>query len=487
MIKNKNSVAGDSVALAFVKLITSVLGLLTTRILCGFLSKSDYGTYSQVLLLISSMSSITILGMTDGINYYYNNNKGHRKGLEYISTIFFMQLIVSLVGMLVITLISPRLIIYFKNDNLKSLLVFVYILPFMQNLISMLQVLFISIGEAKKIAYRNLIISVSNLILFTVSSYYIREVYILLLFTTILNGIQIVYFSSVLFKSGIVINAKKIKLYYIKGILKYCIPMAMFIMTNALSRDLDKYVVSAFTNAETLAMYSNASKILPFDIVMTSFVTVLLPVLTRILGEKQYIKAQKVYSSFLMISYLSTVILAAGIIPVASNAMCFLYSEKYVEGTSIFVIYIIIDIIRFMGLSLVLSATGNSAMLMRISLVSLGANAILNVILFKIFGVIGPAIATLVVMLGAGMVTLKYSSKAMNSTILRVFNIKELLKKTMVIVMICMVEYVLSRVVIKFFTNNFIILAICYGFYLMVTLLIFKKSIIYYYKELNNI
>jgi len=349
----------------------------------------------------------------------------------------------------------------------------------MQNLISMLQVLFISIGEAKKIAYRNFIISISNLILFTIGSYYIRKVYILLLFTTALNGIQIIYFCIVLFRSGIIFKVRDIKLAYIKDILKYCIPMAMFIMTNSLSRDLDKYVVSAFTNAETLAMYSNASRILPFDIIMISFVTVLTPVLTRILGEKQYIKAQKVYSSFLMISYLSTVILA--------NAMCFLYSEKYVEGTSIFVIYIIIDIIRFMGLSLVLSATGNSAILMKISLVSLGANAVLNVILFKIFGIIGPAIATLVVMLGAGMITLKCSSKAMNSTILRVFDVKELLKKTIVIVMVCMVEYLLSKVVVNFSTNNFIILAICYGSYMMAALLIFKKSIIYYYKELNNI
>lgn len=486
-MKNRKGVAGDSISLAFVKIITTVLGLATTRILCSFLSKSDYGTYSQVLLLVSSVSSITILGMSDGINYYYNNNKGYKKGQEYVSTIFFMQLIVSIFGMMVIIIISPQLMIYFKNDNLKSLLVFVYILPLMQNLISMLQVLFISIGEAKKIAYRNFIISVSNLILFTIGSYYIRKVYILLLFTTALNGIQIIYFCIVLFRSGIIFKVRDIKLGYIKDILKYCIPMAMFIMTNSLSRDLDKYVVSAFTNAETLAMYSNASRILPFDIIMISFVTVLTPVLTRILGEKQYIKAQKVYSSFLMISYLSTVILAAGIIPIASNAMCFLYSEKYVEGTSIFVIYIIIDIIRFMGLSLVLSATGNSAILMKISLVSLGANAVLNVILFKIFGIIGPAIATLVVMLGAGMLTLKCSSKAMNSTILRVFDVKELLKKTIVIVMICMVEYLLSKVVVNFSTNNFIILAICYGSYMMAALLIFKKSIIYYYKELNNI
>lgn len=485
-MKNRKGVAGDSISLAFVKIITTVLGLATTRILCSFLSKSDYGTYSQVLLLVSSVSSITILGMSDGINYYYNN-KGYKKGKEYVSTIFFMQLIVSIFGMIVITIISPQLMRYLKNDNLKNLLVFVYILPLMQNLIAMLQVLFISIGEAKKIAYRNFIISVSNLILFTIGSYYIREVYILLLFTTVLNGIQIIYFCIVLFKSGIIISVKDINLGYIKGILKYCIPMAMFIMTNALSRDLDKYVVSAFTNTETLAMYSNASRILPFDIIMTSFVTVLTPVLTRILGEKQYIKAQRVYSSFLMMSYLSTVILAAGIIPIASNAMCFLYSEKYVEGTSIFVIYIIIDIIRFMGLSLVLSATGNSAILMKISVVSLGANAVLNVILFRIFGIIGPAIATLVVMLGAGITTLKYSSKAMNSTIFRVLDIKELLKKTIVIVMICMVEYVLSRVVVNLFTNNFMILAVCYGFYVIVALLIFRKSIIYYYKELNNI
>lgn len=486
-MKNNNGVAGDSIALAFVKMITTVLGLVTTRILCGLLSKTDYGTYSQVLLLVSSISSITILGMSDGINYYYNNNKESDKGLEYVSTLFAMQFFVSLFCMLLIVLISPKLILYFKNDSLRKLLVFVYILPFMQNLISMLQVLFISIGEAKKIAYRNLIISISNLVLFSIGSIYIRQIYILLLFTTLLNTAQIIYFSIVLFKSGIVISLKKIKFNYTKDILKYCIPMAMFIMTNALSRDIDKYVISAFTNAETLAMYSNAAKILPFDIIMTSFVTVLMPVVTRVLGEKKYDQAQKVYGDFLMISYLSTVILAAGVIPIASNAMSFLYSEKYIDGTAIFVIYIIIDIIRFMGLSIVLSATGNSAVLMKISLISLGVNAVLNIILFRILGVLGPAISTLIVMLSAGVYTLYRSSKAMQSNILKILDLKQLMRNTYVIVLVCIAEYGLAKILNNTLTNNFLILAICYGFYAVIVLLALKKPIIYYYKELNKI
>ena len=73
----------------------------------------------------------------------------------------------------------------------------------------------------------------------------------------------------------------------VKEILIYCIPMAMFSVMKSLNRDSDKYVISFFTDTETLAVYTNASKILPFDIIMTSFVTVLMPYITRFVTEKK--------------------------------------------------------------------------------------------------------------------------------------------------------------------------------------------------------
>ena len=57
--------------LTFIKLVTIALSFVVTRLLSQFLSKHDYGTYSQILLIVSTVTSVTILGMADGVNYFY--------------------------------------------------------------------------------------------------------------------------------------------------------------------------------------------------------------------------------------------------------------------------------------------------------------------------------------------------------------------------------------------------------------------------------
>lgn len=485
--QKQNSVASDSIFLAFAKVVTTLLSLVTTRIICDLLSQTEYGTYSQILLLVSTISSITILGMSDALNYYYNKYREEKKAKEYVATIFFMQIFVSVLVFIFILGFTPVIISWFKNPKLEELIIFAGILPLMLNLLSMLQVLFISVGKAKQIAFRNFIISLINLILFSIGSYLVREVYVLLIFTVILDGMQIVYFVVSLIKSGLILSIKNIRISFVYDILKYCVPMAMSILTNSLSRDLDKYVISLFTDTKTMALYTNAAKILPFDILMTSFVTVLIPVLTREIGNKNFKVAQNIYNYFIMFSCITTMILATGVIPVASEAMCFLYSEKYVRGYPIFIVYILIDIIRFMSLSLVLSASGKSKLLMKISIGSLLANLLLSIVMYRIIGIIGPAIATFIIMLFVGIITLHFSAEAMKTKIKYILDIKKLFKGMCLIFVICLIEYAIKLRIQSFTSNYFIVLCLSYGFYFIVTILLFRKTIVDYYKKLNNI
>ena len=57
--------------------------------------------------------------------------------------------------------------------------------------------------------------------------------------------------------------------------------MAVFVLVNSLNRDIDKYVIAFFTDTETLGIYSNAARLLPFDMITASFITVLAPIFTR--------------------------------------------------------------------------------------------------------------------------------------------------------------------------------------------------------------
>ena len=158
--------------------------------------------------------------------------------------------------------------------------------------------------------------------------------------------------------------------------------------------------------------------------------TVLLPHITRQIVERRYIDAVETYRSYLEISYISTALFALSVLTAAPEAMNLLYSEKYLSGLPVFCIYIISDIFHFASITLILTASGKTKLLMRIGLTGLVVNFVLNIIFYHFFGVVGPAIATLLVSLGLGAFILHYSANELHASIHDLFDCKFLMKFT---------------------------------------------------------
>lgn len=419
--------AGDAALLALVRLMTMCLSLITTRILSTYLTTFAYGTYSQVLLIVSTTASLTTFGLIDAINFYYCGTTDPERRESYVATILTLQCCIGAFAGLLIVLLGGPICKYFGNPELRQYLVFAAILPLLQNGISLLQVLFVSVGKARQLAIRNLVISLAQLACAVMAGMYLKRIKLILTVSVVLNGGQILFFLWSLKNSGCRIRPASCDFHLTKAILKYSIPMAVFTLVNAINRDMDKYLISAVSDTETLAIYSNAAKVLPFDILLISFMTVLLPHLTRQIAEKQYFKAAKTYRAYLEISYISTALLAFSVLSAAPQAMELLYSEKYLSGLPVFCIYIVSDIFHFASITLILTASGKTRLLMRLGLLGLGANFILNILLYQLLGIAGPALATLLVSLGLGISILHYSAKELHASIRELFDCKFLL------------------------------------------------------------
>ena len=305
--------AGDSFLLTLVRIVTLALGIVTTRIMSGYFSLRDYGTYSIVMLLTNSVSSITILGMMDGLNFFFCREKDPIKKNEYVA-IFSIQYFIGIVAATVVLICAVPISNYFGNRDVKGLLIFAAILPVLQNSISLLQIMFVAIGKVKHIAVRNLGVSILKLCAIIAACYLVSNIIFVLICQVITDTLQILYFHMVLKKSGCSIPFFRFNRFLVKEIIIYCIPIAMSTIVRSLYRDCDKYVISYFTDSETLAVYTNASKQLPFDLVTSSFCTVLLPYLTKYISEKRYKQALSLYRAFLELSFITTSILAIGAI-----------------------------------------------------------------------------------------------------------------------------------------------------------------------------
>ncbi len=484
-----NSASGDSFFLIFVRVVTLVLGLITTRILSGHFSVYDYGGYSQIILLTTTISSMTNLGLMDAINFFFCRESDENKKTRYISTIFFIQYFVIAIVSVATLFCTVPISEYFKNESLKSLIIFAAVLPVLHNSISLLQVMFIAIGKAKLIAFKNLAVSILKLLAITLSCYAFNNIVAVLVFQFFTDLALVIYFVICLRKNNCKFNFLKFDKSLIKEILYYCIPMAMFVVIKSLNRDSDKFVISFFTNTQTLAVYTNASKLLPFDIVMTSFCTILLPFFTRFIAQKKHKDAQTLYKSFLEMSYTVTTIFAVGAICVAPELMRFLYTEKYVVysySVPVFIIYILVDIFSVLNATMILSAAGKTKTILFASIGTFFANIILNIGFYYAFAEIGPALATLLVTILQGIILLSLSAKEVNSSVFKIFDWKYLLYFCVQISIMVVGCYYLRSIMVKSGLDFIIILFLIYALFCGVLFLINFRRIIKNLRTINQ-
>ena len=283
-----------------------------------------------------------------------------------------------------------------------------------------------SIGKAKVIAIRNLLVSIIKLLAVIVACFALSNIITVLVVILCLDVFQVIYFFYLFksYKHSVDIRDTRLKL--TKEILTFSIPMSIYVLTNSLSRDIDKYVISAFANTETLAIYSNAAKVLPFDMITSSLITVLIPIITRMINQKAYGEAKEIFKLYLRIGYVLTFVFVGGAIALSRELMLFLYDEKYLIGMPVFIIYLVVDMIRFANVTTILSGAGKTRTLMTISLIAMSLNAILNIIGYKLLGLVGPALVTLLVTLGMTIALLHFGAREIHTRIIKLFNFKEM-------------------------------------------------------------
>ena len=482
-----DGMAIDALFLTVAKLITSLVSIVITKLLAVKFSLYDYGTYSQAILIVSTVTSLSILGLTDGVNYFYNGNFEEEQKRKNVNTIFMIQFIIGIICAMVILSCNEFITEYMGNPALKPIYIYIMFSPMLSNLVAMYQVLFVSTGRSKMIAVRNLVVSFARLLAVataTLITYNIVTIFIIMLITDI---IQVGYFTVSFANRTFCINPFDIDLRMVRTIIAYCLPLAVYILTSTLCRDIDKYVISYFTDTETLAIYTNAAKMLPFDVMTTSFATVMLPYITRYVVNNEYEKSQQLYKEYLSFSYVTTWLIAFGAIVCAKNLMLILYDKKYLSGIGIFIVYILADMIRFANVAIILRAKNKTFQLMLYSLGMLVANFGLNIIFYQLWGIIGPAIATFVVTIIFNFAMLYQGASIIHAKINSLIDFKEMAKTVCSMILAGFVAIAVQKVCERIEANYLIAFIASYGIYALIVFALNIKKVLRILKNMNRI
>lgn len=484
---NLKGTAIDSVFLTLARFITALSGIVVAKLLSTEFTLQEYGTYSQANLIIGTVTSLTIMGLCDATNYFYNAASDDEEKNRSIATIFGIQYIIGVFAAVIIMIFQIPIIHYFKNDELKKIIMFVAWMPVFENILPMLQVLFVSIGEARLIAVRNFFLSCARLIIVAVSCFITKEVYTIFFALLMLDIFQVVIFKKLLSNHGYGIDLKRFSVSLVPTILRFCIPMAIFVFVNSLNRDIDKYVIALLTNTETLGIYSNAARLLPFDMFTASFITVLVPIITRQVKANKDHDAFNSLRLFVRVCYYTTWILVIGAIVNAKELMLFLYDEKYLVGLPIFIVYLLVDLISLMGTTLVIVAKGKNNLLVPLSSLMLVLNFIFNIVSFKFLGLVGPAITTLFVTIVYTIIILVLSTKMLNSSFWNLFEWKDFFAFLIELCILSIVTMLLKKV---FYQNNIsyiVNFVVMYSFFVLSMLLINRNKLLKLFKQMNKL
>lgn len=131
MNKSNHNLGKDATILAVAKMVPLGVSMIMAILLSRCLSLHDYGTYSQIMLLVNLAVAFLALGLPNSINYFVAKEKDFEKQSEYVSNYYVLLIILGGLGGIALFLvfrILPNIlkIVHFINLVLLSLLYLYY-------------------------------------------------------------------------------------------------------------------------------------------------------------------------------------------------------------------------------------------------------------------------------------------------------------------------------------------------------------------------
>lgn len=407
--RKKTSIGGDAVRLTVSKAITLGIGLVTSMLLSRFRTLEEYGTYSQMLLVINLVTSLLMLGLPSSINYFIGRAETEEEKRKFSSVYFSLSTLLCIIIGIVLVLAIPIIELYFKNDLISAFWYFLALFPWTTIVNASLENVLVAYKKTRFLMAYRIIHSAAILgilVLVQLLGYGFNSFLISYTVLSCLFAIS-VYVISYRINGKLTFSLDKT---LIKTIFVFSIPIGLSSVVGTLNAEIDKLLIGYLMDTEQLAIYTNAAKELPLSIVASSITAVLLPRMSKMLKDNKKAEALKLWGYATELAFIIICVIVSGVVVYAEDVMTILYSEKYLPGVNVFRIYTLNLLLRITYFGIILNASGETKKIFWCSVLSLVLNAALNPLFYWMFGMIGPAIATFIAILAILLLQLKMTT-----------------------------------------------------------------------------
>ncbi|AIQ54433.1 oligosaccharide flippase family protein [Paenibacillus sp. FSL R7-0331] len=480
----KRNIGFDAMKITISQIVTLSVSMITAMILSRYLSLQDYGTYSQMILIITLVSTLFGIGLPSSINYFAARTENNKEKQEFFSNYYTLSTLLGILAGIFVLLCAPFIVKYFNNTFLLKFVYILVVLPWAKIIDSSISNFLIIYNKTNKLLIYQFFHSILLMATILVAMLYDLgfQLYMSLYLLVEVAFLAIIYI--IVFKTSEKIYIR-MNLKLIKEILVFSIPIGLATAVGTISIQIDKMIVGRVYSVEQLAVFSISSKELPITFIAGSITAVLLPHIVKKIEQKKMNEAVGIWKEASILSYIIICFFVAFIFVFSSEIITLLYSEKYLEGISIFRIFTLVLLIRFTYFAMILNATGYTKFIFYSSLLSLVINLLMNLVLYRIFGFIGPALATLFSMGIIALVQLIVTAKVIKIPFRTVMPWKKMFQVSLINIVGGLIFFFVRNYTLRFDINIYLKLLFFFLVWSSIYFIFVKNEIKESWKALN--
>jgi O-antigen/teichoic acid export membrane protein len=422
MNTDRSKEAGMLTTVEFIRFgLKSLVGILLARILVP----AELGSYRQLFLIYSTFSTLLLLGIPQSVLYFLPKLRHIDSKREFISRTVNLVSALAFVFGLGIFLLRGFIARLFNNPQLELLLILYAVYPLFVFITQIYSQIMLGLKQPRKTAVFTLFSVATDFVLILGTALITKNLYYTVLALMVSASLQWGFaqfqlrhwLTKVSFDPG-----------FYQEVFRYSLPLGLSSIIGMLSIQLDKLVVSGFFTPAQYAVFSIGAMELPFISILNNSVNAIL--LPHISSEPA--KMTEVYRAAVRKNALVIFPFAVLGLIFATPLITFLYTETYLGSVPFFRVYLLNLPLRVATYGIIFMALRKTRYIMINSLVTLGLNLVLNLVLVRLIGMMGAVIATVIVTWLSVALYLYWMRHKLGLDLTELFPLKALLKTLLV-------------------------------------------------------
>jgi len=369
-----------------------VMGVLMVR----YLTKYDYGTFRQIMLISVLVSTTLAIGLPQSLSYFIPRASSSHEKKQLAFQVFIALSLLGAVAAFICYLLRYRIGAGFNNQDLLYYswifsLFFLFLIPS-----KCAQPTLVALGRTNFASLLNVATAIVNFFFVIIPLILGKDLKIILISMLSVYIMKLIIVVYVLFRleGGM---PKLFDLPSLKAQFTYSSPLAGSLIVGVARKYIDQFIIAVFYSPVNFAIYSRGAFELPFVAILPhTLSTLMIPKIA------EYQKDGKI-SNILYLWQESMRKVALVFFPLfvftfifAEQIITLLFTSEYLDSVSIFRIYLILIPFRIVAYRTILQAIGNTRPIFTAVCISLILSLVLGIVFERIFGLIGPAIAIVI-------------------------------------------------------------------------------------------